>query len=207
MVSRWREHRRNRSRGAALIEAALVAPVFFMILFAIIEFGFMFRNYLTIGAVTSETARTAAIRGNDPDADFQTLQTFRQAFGAWDLQDFEVIVIYKADDPDDPVPPNCLIASSAADNCNRYTVADLYKNLVDGTTTNFGGCTATAPYPTPNESLDRFWCPVGRDAALTGGVDLIGVYVEGTHQFLTGFFGDDATLTYTQVVRIEPERN
>ena len=200
MLTRWRIKRRNRSRGAALIEAAIVAPVFFMIIFAIIEFGFLFRNYLTIGSVTSETARTAAIRGNDPDADYQTLQTFFQAFQAWDVRDFDVLVIYKATGPDDPVPPSCISQSSAALECNRYTVADLYKPPVDGSTTNFGGC------PTEPESLDKYWCPLDRDATLEGGVDLIGIYVEGTHKYLTGFFGDDATLSYTQVIRIEPER-
>lgn len=197
---------RSGQRGAGVLEAAIVAPVFFLLIFGIMEMGLLFRNYLTLGSSVTDAARTAAIRGNDADADFQILQAFRQSFAAWDLKDFEYIVIFEADGPGAQVPASCKGvggASNDADNCNRYDVADLFRPMADGSDVNFGGC------PTDLDSLDAAWCPISRDTDLSGtgddaGVDLIGIYVEAKHKYVTGFFADTGTLSYTQVIRLEP---
>lgn len=186
----------------------MVAPVFFMMIFGIMEFGFLFRNYLTLSASTNDAVRTAGIRGSDADADFQALQTFAQTFAAWDLKDFQYLVIFEADGPDAQVPEACKTGSSAADNCNHYEVADLFRPMVDGTapneTVNFGDCTKAS-------DLDKFWCPLDRDADLGGsgadaGVDMVGIYVVAKHTYITGFFKDNSILSSTQIVRLEPEK-
>lgn len=204
MPKRLREKRKNEERGASILEAAFVAPVFFLLIFGIIEFGFLFRNYQTIGASATDAARTASIRGNDPEADFQTLQSFRQTFATWDLQDFEYIVIFEAAGPGSQVPLACKTGSSVVEKCNRYTVADLFKPVTDGSSTFFGDCTHL-------DALDDAWCPTGRDSSLGGtgvnaGVDLVGIYVEAEHKYITGFFKGSSTLSYTQVVRLEPSK-
>lgn len=48
-------------RGQALVEFALVLPLFLMILFGLLQFGLAFSNYLTLNAAAREGARTAAI--------------------------------------------------------------------------------------------------------------------------------------------------
>jgi Flp pilus assembly protein TadG len=53
----WRRFRRNR-RGSTVVEFALVAPVFFALLFAIIETGLMFFANQVLETVTQDSART-----------------------------------------------------------------------------------------------------------------------------------------------------
>ena len=52
-----------RSRGQALVEFALVAPVFFLILFAVIEGGRFILYYETLNNATREGARYAIVNG------------------------------------------------------------------------------------------------------------------------------------------------
>jgi Flp pilus assembly protein TadG len=53
--------RRDRSRGAVLVEMALVAPIFFLLVFGVIEFGWAFVQYLDVRHGARETARLAAV--------------------------------------------------------------------------------------------------------------------------------------------------
>ena len=59
-----RRSRRN-ARGQALVEFALVAPVFFLILFAIIEGGRFMFYYETLSNATREGARFAIVNGSN----------------------------------------------------------------------------------------------------------------------------------------------
>jgi hypothetical protein len=53
--------KRERERGAALVEAAIVVPILIALLFGIIDFGFMFNDYLAVRQGTREGARQAAV--------------------------------------------------------------------------------------------------------------------------------------------------
>ena len=59
---------RRRSRrpdtGQALTEFALIAPVFFILLFGIIQFGFLFAGQIALNNAVRETARYAVTIGN-----------------------------------------------------------------------------------------------------------------------------------------------
>ncbi len=52
-------------KGAAFIEFALIAPIFFLVTFAIIDFGRMMWLNNTVEHVAAEGARYAAVRGSD----------------------------------------------------------------------------------------------------------------------------------------------
>jgi len=56
---------RRRSRGQALVEFALVAPLFFLLLFAIIEGGRFVFFYEVLNSATREGARYAIIHGSN----------------------------------------------------------------------------------------------------------------------------------------------
>ena len=43
-----RQRKRGAERGSVLFEAAICAPIFFLVLFAVLEFGLAFRQYLTV---------------------------------------------------------------------------------------------------------------------------------------------------------------
>jgi hypothetical protein len=57
--------RRERSRGQAMAEFALIAPVFFLLLFAIIEGGRFIFYYEMLNNATREGARYAIIHGGN----------------------------------------------------------------------------------------------------------------------------------------------
>lgn len=52
--------RRDRSRGQALVEFSVLVPAFMLILFGMLEFGFVFTHNLTLEYATREAARTGA---------------------------------------------------------------------------------------------------------------------------------------------------
>lgn len=68
-----RQRRRSRrSRGVALVEFALVAPVLFLIIFGIIEFGYAFVQYLDVKHGAREAGRLAAVNYGSLTGDSQS---------------------------------------------------------------------------------------------------------------------------------------
>lgn len=55
---------RNKQRGAALVEFAIVAVLLFTLLLGIIDYGLLFKDYLALSQVAREGARTAALGKN-----------------------------------------------------------------------------------------------------------------------------------------------
>src|SRR6187401_2683219 len=56
----------RNEQGQAMTEFALVLPVLALILFAVIQFGIAFNNYVTLTDATRAGARKAAVSGKDP---------------------------------------------------------------------------------------------------------------------------------------------
>jgi Flp pilus assembly protein TadG len=56
-----RRHLRRRSRGQALVEVALVAPLFFALLFGLIDLGRVIWAIDSVGAAAREGARYASV--------------------------------------------------------------------------------------------------------------------------------------------------
>ncbi|MGA7272470.1 MAG: TadE/TadG family type IV pilus assembly protein [Acidimicrobiia bacterium] len=59
--------RRNKELGASLVEFALVAPLLFMLLFGMVEFGWAFAQNLDIKHITREVGRLATVDGTTAD--------------------------------------------------------------------------------------------------------------------------------------------
>lgn len=205
---------RRRERGASIVEAAFVTPLFFLLIFGIFEFGFLFRNYLTIGNAGREGARAASVAGSAPDADFVVLRTIDHAFDAWGVENLDFVVVYHAQGPDSTLPAACKLgpvggSGSLPGLCNYFTPAEFLLALDDanGDPTPYFRCQAT--------SVDRHWCPTDRDSALGAvspdplfedGPAYIGVYLQAEHRYITGLFGSSKTLSIDNVIRIEPDR-
>lgn len=171
------ERRGKGERGAALVEFALVAPLFFAVVFGGIEMGLMFRSYLALENVTRATARVASIQRDAPTADNVILDQIAQR--AAPLQgDVTKIVIFNAESLDGEVPQFCL-AGSVSNVCNSYEITD--------------GDVATVAAG----STESGW-----DGPQRASFDNIGIYIEYDYQFATGFF-DSLTLSSTTVEVIE----
>jgi Flp pilus assembly protein TadG len=57
-------HRERSERGAAAVEFALVMPLLFLLVFGIIEFGFIFNKELSVTHSAREGVRVYALNGN-----------------------------------------------------------------------------------------------------------------------------------------------
>lgn len=64
-----RTHFKNSSKGQSIVETALVLPILLLILTGIIDFGFLFNNYIMILNASREGARCAAIGCSDAEID------------------------------------------------------------------------------------------------------------------------------------------
>lgn len=227
---------RNRKgeRGTTLTEAAFVTLPFFLIIFGIIEIGFLFRNYLTIGNTAAEAARAASVNGNDEDADFQILRSAEHGIAAMGVESLDFIVVWRAVGPDDTVPSECrptsfggtgtqyhdtrarqtdpdlpIVVDATDRECNVYLPGDFSLNFYDPM--NAGVKTAHFGCENDSDNVDWGWCPLVRQDSIGAnggqGPDFVGVYVQTQHQFLTGFFQTSKTLGSQRIIRIEPEEN
>ena len=194
-----RRRAREGERGATLVEAAFLLPLFFFLVFGILEFGFGFRHYLTVANGTRDGARTATVAGNQTDADYLILQAIQRSMSAMPEDDIDRIVVWHASGPEATVPPGCLAGTPQADlgaECNVYAPVDFA--LADGEFDCAG----------PGSAADESWCPTTRKTATTGTYgppDYIGITIEVSYDYITGLFpGGGMTFTDTTIMRIEP---
>ncbi|MCP5030150.1 MAG: pilus assembly protein [Actinomycetia bacterium] len=171
-----------------------MTPVFLALIFGAFEYGFAFRNYLTVTSATRDSARTATTFGSDEYTDYEILQRVADNGVALPAANIERIVVWHATGPDDTVPSGC-VASGQAGLCNVYEASDL--TLAED---QFGCRT--------DRDLDRYWCPSDREdsasAANGGPPDFVGIQIVFEYEFLTGLFGDKITINEGTVMRIEP---
>lgn len=151
-----------------MVEFALVAPLFFLIVFAGIEVGLMFRSYLAIENTSRSVARIASIERSNPMTDQLILERVATLTGP--LQgEVTNVVIYNAATLDTPVPDDCIDNGVGAFNstptCNSYAITD-------------GNVAAAAAGP-----AETGWPPDMRAAG-----DNVGIYIELEYEFVTGFF-------------------
>ena len=57
----------DQQRGQALVEFALVIPLFLLLIFAVIDFAWAFRNYAVVTNASREGARVGAVQGTESD--------------------------------------------------------------------------------------------------------------------------------------------
>ena len=78
-MARLRHRFRDAEDGQALVEFALVLPLLALILFAIIQFGIAFNNYLALTDAVRAGAREAAVSRAAPDPAAEAEDAVRDA--------------------------------------------------------------------------------------------------------------------------------
>jgi Flp pilus assembly protein TadG len=187
-----------RDLGATLIEAAYVIPVFFLLVFGIMEIGLYMNDDLAVGHSVRSGSRMASASGNDPLADYGVIQSIRKEISALDRDKIEAIVVYKANGVGEDPTPSCQVAAVTGV-CNFYTPVDFTRVRTQW------GCTSSV-------SPDRFWCPNTRDVTrsdgpATGdnlGTDFVGVWIKYEHDWVTKIFADTSVISDSSVIRLEP---
>lgn len=107
----------HRRRGGAAIEFALVLPVLLGILFAIIEYGWMFLQQSNVIAAVREGARLGVTYATDNSPDAATVATDRtnEVLTGYGMTGATVLATYDGDSPDETLtvtvtaPYNALI--------------------------------------------------------------------------------------------------
>ena len=216
---------RKRERGVGLVEAAFVTPVFFTMLFGIIEGGMYMNDKLATSNAVRAGAREASAFGADGKADMYTLASVRKQAGALRKDQFEYVVIYKASGYGEKPSTTCMAGTSVTGVCNVYTYSDIQKafnqiaeedaqaaavaagtvRTVDSSKIWFGCLTAGT---NAGNSPDRYWCPGSRAdtraANNRAGPDYVGIYVKIKHPWLTKLFGSNQAISDQSVIQIEP---
>ena len=193
----------GRETGASVVEAAMVAPLFLLLVFGIIEGGAFFYNINSVRNAARESAREASTWASSALADRNALGLALRGLTASGSR-LEGVIIYKANGPTDGVPADCLTAlaggtSGVAGLCNVYSAVKM-RTLDDS---HFG-----AELSSPPGYWDASWPPTQRNDSLTPtqNPDFVGVHVRVKHVGITGIL-PYRLVSGTAVFRIEPQRS
>jgi hypothetical protein len=219
------------NRGVAVLEAAFVTPVFFILVLGIMEAGLYMKDYLAVSNAVRAGARSASASGANGQADLYTLIDIANEATGLSGDQLQYIVVYKATGPGagptDTGGPTagCKSGEPVAGVCNVYRKADIDKartqvaeekaqaaavaagvaRTVDANKIWFG-CLTTGP--NANQSPDRYWCPGTRKDARSdnnrAGPDYVGIWMKVQHGWVTRMFGTTTTMTDQSVIQIEP---
>lgn len=110
--SRVGAKRTAAERGAAIVEAAFVTPLFFLLIMAIFEFGPMFFEWGSGKNAVSEGVRAASISGANASSDYDVVQSMRNTLKNLGPK-LDYVIIYKGDNLRSSPPAACLTAAEA----------------------------------------------------------------------------------------------
>ena len=159
-------------------------PIMLLILIGTLEIGLAFKDYLTVSYASREGSRIGALAGNDVDADCNIVHGVLNVLGGDEaMQDFRQIQIFAAD----PVTGDRILSKT---NTWTYIGSD--------------------PYDCANDwTVVELWPSTSRNTSFgpTNPLDIIGVRLEYTHEWVTGFppFRGSFTVDETTITRMEPE--
>ncbi len=210
------------------MEAAIVTPIFLVLIMGVAEGGLYMKDYLAISSAVRAGARSASAAGNDRVADLYTVLNVARESAGINRNQIDYVVIYKATGYGGSLAdasPSCLAGTPQAGVCNVYTPADFAKaevqvkeerlqaqavaagqsRTLDLSKIWFGCQTAG---PNAGKSPDRFWCPINRKIANSDnnrrGPDYVGVWIQAKHPWVTRLFGNNKVVSDQSVIQIEP---
>jgi hypothetical protein len=96
-----------------VVETALIAPLLFFIIFMIIETGPLFLLWSSDKHAAQEGARMATVAGQTSTADYNILKAMTAPLAAVGNR-LDYVIVYRAKDLYDPVPPECITEANAA---------------------------------------------------------------------------------------------
>jgi Flp pilus assembly protein TadG len=200
--------RRTGEAGASIVEAAMILPLFLLLIFGVIEAGSAFLNMSAVRTASREGAREASAAASGATADQAALIAAMRSLGQLSGS-LEGIIIFRADNVNSVVPLACLdqLASggsgvhTADTKCNVYNASKIRNTEI----TKFGANALTTPGdPT---FWDSNWAPITRNEVLTptSSPDYVGVFVEVKSVGATGIL-PKRSLKAVNIFQLEPQR-
>lgn len=114
-VATARTSPRKRSRGQAMVEFALVAPVFFLMFFGLIEYALINSSITTFNFAAKDAARIGSLLGRtDPSVDSQIVNDVIGRSGGLVVAKAQLIEIYRSDAAGSPPPSTSPVENSYA---------------------------------------------------------------------------------------------
>ncbi len=181
---------RSRERGSTLLEASIVYGLLFLSLFAIVEFGLAFKDWLSVSHAAREGARAGATYGDDPRADIQILRDIEQTLNPAGISAGMSARIYEAA----PSGESTTYSYAPGTGCSSTVLPAL------------PGCCDWSPCPEPFRTnyVTPVWDPSDRDVEAPT-TDRVGVEVDFTHQWLTSYFTPSTDFTSSTDFQVEPQ--
>lgn len=183
--------RHQHDEGASLLEVAIVLPLLLTLAIGLAEIGFLVIDYVTVTNAARSGARTGASASTIPTADDEILAVVEEDLCNLHYGEAVMVQIFKADPGDGSMPD-----PESSGLVNSYVPdSDLDCNDPDHVF-------VCAPAP-----LDCSWpnTPGARDN-VPPGFDAVGVRVEFSHDWVTGFlpFSTD-NWSEIAIMQLEPE--
>lgn len=184
-------------RGAAAVEAALLVPILLLLMFAVIEWGLMMRDMLSVTESARVGVRIASALPRQDDFTATTVQAIGQAGSALPKSQIVEVLVYKANDEGFPGPNGATTMSCSGTeySCDRYVW-----DASSGTFVLSPGGSPWNPRSGIGAPGNVNACPAGQG----GPPDSVGVYVEAVHPWVTRLFGTTRTLREHAVLPFEP---
>jgi Flp pilus assembly protein TadG len=178
------------NRGSTLIEAAIVLPIILLVVLGTVEIGLAFKDFLTVGAMSRDGARIAALSARDAESDCAVLKGIAAIGTQGDIDKIDDVQIYKAAE-------GTGAQALATTNTWTYNGGDADTCTVPRDPINDGWDPGTIGYP-----------PSSRNTTIgSTSLDIIGVRITLTRDWITGFppFRGSFTIDETTITRVEPE--
>ena len=142
-----RRRRARDDRGAVLVEAAIVLPILFMIVFGILEIGSALKSYSGAANAVRAGGRMASVAGNDANADQAILERMAQEATGIPDGEIEYIVIWHASATGETPPAACRPSALGTPNTTSSGVSD-------GGTDALGACNVYHRPAAPGGAFD-----------------------------------------------------
>ncbi|MGH8872966.1 MAG: TadE/TadG family type IV pilus assembly protein [Acidimicrobiia bacterium] len=178
-------------RGATLVEAALVYALLFIALFAVVEFGLAFKDWLSVSHAAREGARAGATYGDDPTADIQILRDVERTLAPAGIANGMNVRIFDAEAPG--VGEDYVYAPGS--DCSDNSPGSILVGCCDWT---------PCPEPFRDTYMVPGWDPASRDVDAPD-LGRIGVEVQFSHLWLTNYFVPVSDFTTVTDFQIEPQ--
>ncbi len=177
-------------RGSTLIEAAIVLPIILLVVLGTVEIGLAFKDFLTVGAMSRDGARIAALSARDAESDCAVLKGIAAIGTQGDIDKIDDVQIYKAAEG---------TGVQGVTNTWTYNGGNADICTVPRDPINDGWDPGTTGYP-----------PSSRNTTISATpppLDIIGVRITLTRSWITGFppFRGSFTVDETTITRVEPE--
>jgi hypothetical protein len=208
-----RRSARRRERGAVALEAALVTPFLILLVFGIIEFSLLMRDYVAVsssarvgGRIASASAGagpgTCPTGPSAPPCTPATAPAFAQAAAdaiakagtALPKDEIDYIWVYEANSNGLPGTATSLDSATCSVSCVKYT----WSTTDNAFRYNSGSWQSSSVNACVNDTSTTV------SAAGNTGTTVVGVYLKAHHNWLTGMFGTTKSMSDRAVMKFEP---